>query len=77
MPLMDQILLLNLLTFLVLSLAGSQVAIAQIAEGKLWRDAVITELDVDFGSGFHARWRFQRCDCGDLQVMVEQVAPDE
>lgn len=72
-----QILLLNLLIFLVLSLAGSQVAIAQIAEGKLWRDAVITELDVDFGSGFHARWRFQRCDCGDLQVMVEQVAPDD
>ena len=69
--------LLNLLIVLALSLAGSQVAIAQIAEGALWRDAVVTELDVDFGSGFHARWRFHRCDCGDLQVMVEQVAPDD
>ncbi len=27
--------------------------------------------------GFHARWRFHRCECGDLQVMVEQVAPDD
>jgi len=72
-----QFLRLNLLIVLVLSLAGSQVAIAQIAEGTLWRDAVITELDVDFGSGFHARWRFHRCDCGDLQVMVEQIAPDD
>lgn len=74
---MNRHLLLNPLIILALLLAGPQVAIAQIAEGTLWRDAVITELDVDFGSGFHARWRFHRCDCGDLQVMVEQVAPDD
>jgi len=62
---------------LVMLLTLPLSAIAQIEEGKLWRDAVITELDVDFGAGFHARWRFHRCDCGDLQVMVEQVAPDD
>lgn len=62
----------------VLLLMASQPASAQIEKGPLWRDAVVTELDVDFGdTGFHARWRFHRCDCGDLQVMVEQVAPDD
>jgi len=66
-----------LLAALILLLAGSQAAFAQIEEGTLWRDAVITELDVDFGAGFHARWRFHRCECGDLQVMVEQIAPDD
>jgi hypothetical protein len=72
-----QFLLMSLLTALVLSMAGPRVVHAQIAEETLWRDAVVTELDVDFGAGFHARWRFHRCDCGDLQVMVEQVAPDD
>lgn len=62
----------------VLLLMTLQPARAQIEKGALWRDAVVTELDVDFGdTGFHARWRFHRCDCGDLQVMVEQVAPDD
>ena len=56
---------------------GSQSALAQVKAGTLWREAVISELDVDFGgTGFHARWRFQRCDCGDLQIQVEQIAPD-
>jgi len=65
-----------LLSALVMGTA--QNANAQIDKGTLWRDAVITELDVDFGgTGFHARWRFHRCDCGDLQVMVEQIAPDD
>ena len=57
--------------------AGMQLAQAQVSPGTLWREAVITELDVDFGNtGFHARWRLQRCDCGDLYAQVEQVAPD-
>ncbi len=62
---------------LVTLLAGPQTAFAQIEKDTQWRDAVVTELDVDFGAGFHARWHFHRCDCGDLQVMVEQVAPDD
>jgi len=63
---------------LIMSLAGSQAAVAQIEAGSLWRDAAVTELDADFGgTGFHARWRFQHCECGDLQIMVEQVAPDD
>ena len=58
-------------------LAGVQTATAEVDKGTLWRDAVVTVLDVDFGdTGFHARWSFHRCDCGDLQVQVEQVAPD-
>lgn len=65
-----------LLASLVLLVSGVQTAFAQIEKDTLWRDAVVTKLDVDFGSGFHARWQFHRCDCGDLQVMVEQVAPD-
>ena len=61
----------------VLLLVGLQTATAQVEKGTLWRDAVITELDVDFGgTGFHARWIFHRCHCGDLMVQVEQVAPD-
>jgi len=66
-----------LLTGLALSMSGAQTAFAQIEKDTAWRDAVVTRLDVDFGAGFHARWQFQRCDCGDLQVMVEQVAPDD
>ena len=71
-----------LLTYLfsgsIVLFTGTQTATAQTDKGTLWRDAVVTELDVDFGgTGFHARWRFHRCECGDLQIMVEQVAPDD
>jgi hypothetical protein len=67
----------HLLIGFALLLAGLQTAAAQVEKGTLWRDAVITELDVDFGgTGFHARWVFHRCHCGDLLVQVEQVAPD-
>lgn len=67
----------GLFTGFVLLFTGVQTAAAQVEKGTLWRDAVATELDVDFGgTGFHARWSFHRCDCGDLRVQVEQVAPD-
>lgn len=56
---------------------GLQTATAQVESGTYWRDAVITELDVGFGdTGFHARWRFQRCLCGDVWVKVEEIDPD-
>lgn len=58
-------------------LSGLQAVHAQVEENTRWRDAVVSQLDVDFGgTGFHARWSFHRCQCGDLRVMVEQVAPD-
>jgi hypothetical protein len=61
----------------ILLIAGLQSVSAEVVKASLWRDSVVTELDVDFGgTGFHARWRFHRCQCGDLQVQVEQVAPD-
>jgi hypothetical protein len=70
-------LLIPLFTCLVVWLTGLQTAIAEVEMGTLWRDAVVTDLDVDFGgTGFHARWRFHHCECGDLQVQVEQIAPD-
>jgi len=66
-----------LLAGFVILLTGLTAANAQVEKGTLWRDAVLTELDVDFGdSGFHARWRYYHCDCGDLLVQVEQIDPD-
>ena len=74
---MKKRLFLQMISVLILVFGGLQIANAQIEKGTLWRDAVVTELDVDFGgTGFHARWRFHRCHCGDLQVKVEQIAPD-
>jgi len=56
---------------------GTQTAFAQVEKNTLWREAVVTELDVDFpGTGFHSRWQYHRCHCGDLLVNVEQIAPD-
>lgn len=50
---------------------------AEVNQNTMWRDAVITDMNVDFGgTGFHASYHFQRCDCGDLLMEVEQVAPD-
>jgi len=64
--------------FLLLVLVMSwQTAVAQVDKNTLWQDAVTTQLDVDFaGTGFHARWSYHRCHCGDLLVTVEQIAPD-
>lgn len=62
---------------MVLLVGGLQTATAQVDKNTLWRDAVVTDLDVDFtGTGFHARWQYHRCDCGDMLVQAEQVAPD-
>jgi hypothetical protein len=70
-------LLMSIFTGMAILFAGLQTTNAEVEEGTLWRDAVVTELDVDFGgTGFHARWRFHRGPGGDLQVQVEQVAPD-
>jgi hypothetical protein len=70
-------LIMSFFTAMAVLVAGLQTANAEVEEGTLWRDAVITELDVDFGgTGFHARWRFHRGSGGDLQAQVEQVAPD-
>lgn len=62
---------------LLLVPAADNHALAGVKKDSLWRDAVVSELDVDFGgTGFHARWKFQRCDCSDIWVTVEQTAPD-
>ncbi len=70
-------LLFNLLAAVMLLGTGFQDASAQVDKNTMWRDAVVTVLDVDFaGTGFHARWEYDRCHCGDLLVQVEQIAPD-
>jgi len=57
--------------------AGPRAVSAQIGENMPWQAAVKTDLAVDFGNtGFHGRWQYQRCDCGDLLIKLEQVAPD-
>lgn len=62
---------------LCIVMCGLQFAEAQVSKGTMWRDSVVTVLDANFGNtGFHARWRYHRCHCGDLQVQVEQTAPD-
>jgi len=71
------LLLSTLLYGVALLVAGLQPVMAQVEKNSQWRDAVITDLDIDFaGTGFHARWNYHRCHCGDLLIQVEQVAPD-
>src|SRR5665811_2305275 len=68
---------LGLFAFCVFFIAALQSAADQPKKSTLWRDAVKAEFDVDFGdTGFHARYHVLRCECGDLQVQVEQIAPD-
>ena len=60
-------------------LVVSNLASADELPGKnsQWKDAVVTQLDVDFAdTGFHARWEYYRCDCGDVLIWIEQGAPD-
>jgi len=63
---------------LSLSLAASaQSGAGDITPGNRWHEAYATLLDVDFGdSGFHARWQYFYCACGDLLIRVEQTSPD-
>ncbi len=62
---------------LAVSMTGPREANAQIKDDMPWQAAVKTDLSVNFGdTGFHGRWEYQRCDCGDLYIKVEQVAPD-
>jgi len=64
------------------TLLASQPAMAndmeeEIAPGTGWHEAGVTLLDVDFDhTGFHSRWEYFRCDCGDISVRLEQTAPD-
>ena len=67
--------ILSCLVFVFALLA--QGAMAQsIPPGTQWHEAGVTLLDVEFGDGFHARWEYFQCDCGDVLVRMEQSAPD-
>lgn len=42
-----------------------------------WAQPFFTRLDVRFpGQGFHARWDFHRCDCGDALIKAEETLPE-
>lgn len=60
--------------------AGAEAvnAAPDVAAGTRWHEPAATILDVDFGeaTGFHARWEYFHCDCGDVLIRLEQSAPD-
>lgn len=61
---------------LALSLALAASA-DELAPNTAWQDAAVTLLDVDFpDTGFHGRWEFFHCECGDVLLRLEQTAPD-
>jgi hypothetical protein len=66
---------------LTAALAALAVAPAWSAEpdlsGLQWHQPYTTLLDVDFqDTGFHARWEYFHCGCGDQLIRLEQSAPD-
>jgi len=49
----------------------------EIPVGTAWHEASVTLLDADFPhTGFHARWEYFQCPCGDILIRLEQSAPD-
>jgi hypothetical protein len=69
----NRTLFLALLACIMLWPAGSLA----IDEGTGWHQPYVTLLDVDFPqTGFHARWEYFHCECGDILVRLEQSAPD-
>ena len=59
----------------VLLATGSSVA--DIAPGTQWAQPWFTRLDARFpGQGFHARWDFHRCECGDAWIKAEETLPE-
>lgn len=48
-----------------------------IEPGTHWAQPFFTRLDVRFpGQGFHARWDFHRCVCGDALIKAEETLPE-
>lgn len=65
------------LSLLLLFILAASPAAAEVPPRAGWHEARVTLLDVTFGdTGFHARWEYLRCDCGDVMVRLEQSAPD-
>jgi len=61
----------------LLSCLALPVAAQEIPAGTAWHDAAVTLLDVDFAdTGYHARWEYFQCECGDVLIRLEQSSPD-
>jgi len=59
---------------LVSLFAASTATAWDIDRGTAWSQANFTRLDVQFpGSGFHARWDYFRCACGDVLIRSEEI----
>ena len=65
----------TVLVLLALVFAG--VEAGEIKPETAWHEPAATLLDVDFrDTGFHARWEYFHCECGDILIRVEQSAPE-
>lgn len=62
---------------LVTVFASFSVQAQEMPPETRWHDSQVTILDADFpGTGFHARWEYFNCPCGDVLIRLEQEAPD-
>ncbi|MFN2167897.1 MAG: hypothetical protein ACK2U9_16755 [Anaerolineae bacterium] len=65
------------LALLLLCLACSGAHADALPADARWHQSLVSILDADFpGTGFHARWEYFNCDCGDVLIRLEQGAPD-
>jgi hypothetical protein len=61
-----------------LTLASVPAMAAPLGAEVQWKDPSSVQLEVDFpGNGYHASWQLFRCECGDLLIRSELVAPGE
>jgi hypothetical protein len=62
----------------LLTLVSVAATAAPLGAEVQWKDPSSVQLEVDFpGNGYHASWQLFRCDCGDLLIRSELVAPGE
>lgn len=56
--------------------AGPALAV-DLPAGTRWAQPHFARLDVQFpGQGFHARWDFWNCACGDAMIRAEETLPE-
>jgi hypothetical protein len=62
---------------LAASLVPAGAMTADVPSEAQWAQPWFTRLDARFpGQGFHARWDFHRCACGDALIKAEETLPE-